>query len=313
MKINSENTNINLRHLRAVHAIWQLGSFVRAAEALGVVPSALTDAVRQLEEMAGHALFDRRLRPPRPTALGLQFLEETRPLVDGLDRALVRLREGARLAHGTLAIGASPSAISGMVAPALAAFRKAYPAVSITVHDDIAEKLAALVSDGVLDLAIAGRAAKSPDLSQVEIGSDPVGLACRVDHPLAERRQSIRLADIDAETLIHLDGNTGTAELLARHDALPATFREGYLRTHSTVAQLCLVRAGVGVALLPREAVFLFNDPALAFVAIADLDLTRSLYLLQPARRTMSHVAERFLTFLDGQRSANQPNPRWRT
>ncbi len=306
MKINSENTNINLRHLRAVHAIWQEGSFVRAAEQLGVVPSALTEAVRQLEETVGHALFDRRLRPPRPTPLGLQFLEETRPLVDGLDRAMARLRDGAKLAHGTLAIGASPSAISGMVAPALATFRNAYPGVTVTLHDDIAEKLAALVSDGVLDLAIAGRAGKSPDLTQTEISRDPFGLACRTDHPLARKKPPVRLADIDPGNLIQLDGNTGTAQLLARHDALPLRFREGYLKTYSTVSQLCLVRAGVGIALLPREAVFLFNDPALAFINIADLQLTRSLYLLQPARRSLSHVAERFLALINQQRSAGK-------
>ena len=69
MKSDSENTNFNLRHLRAVHAIWQEGSFVRAAERLGVVPSALTETVRQIEDIAGGALFDRRSRPPEPTAL----------------------------------------------------------------------------------------------------------------------------------------------------------------------------------------------------------------------------------------------------
>ncbi|WP_242224455.1 LysR family transcriptional regulator [Shinella zoogloeoides] len=298
MKINSDNSNINLRHLRAIHAIWQEGSFVRAAETLGVVPSALTEAVRQLEENAGHALFDRRLRPPQPTALGLQFLEETRPLVEGLDRAMQRLRGGARLAHGSLAIGASPSAISGRVAPALAAFRKAHPAVTVTLYDDIAERLATLVSDGVLDLAIAGRAGTSPDLAQVEIGRDPFGLACRADHPLALRGGAVHLADIDPQDLIQLDGDTGTQRLLAGHAGLPEVFLAGNLSARSTVAQLALVRAGVGVALLPREAVLLFADPALAFVDVADLDLTRTLYLLQPARRPASPAAERFLTLL---------------
>lgn len=271
---------------------------MRAAEQLGVVPSALTEAVRQLEENAGHALFDRRLRPPLPTALGLQFLEETRPLVEGLDRAMQRLRDGAKLVHGSLAIGASPSAISGLVAPALAAFRKAYPAVTITLYDDIAERLAGMVSDGVLDLAIAGRAGTSPDLTQTEIGSDPFGLACRIDHPLAKAARPIRLAEIDPGSLIQLDGGTGTQRLLAGHATLPAAFLAGTLRAHSTIAQLALVRAGIGTALLPRDAVLLFADPTLAFVEIADLDLTRALYILKPARRPATPAAERFLTLL---------------
>lgn len=298
MKINSENTNLNLRHLRAAHAIWQEGSFTRAAQRLGVVPSALTETVRQLEESAGIALFDRRLRPPQPTALGLEFLQDTLPLIEGLDRALSQLRQNADLARGTLSIGASPSAISSIVAPALSAFRKTYPAITITLFDDIAERLARLVSDGALDLAIAGRANTSPDLLQTEIASDPFGLACRSDHPLVLSGQPIHLADIDPDDLIHLDADTGTARLLAGHEPLPAAMRQGRLHAHSTIGQLCLIRAGLGVALLPREAVLLFNDPTLAFAEIVDLQLNRSLYLLQPTRRAISHVAERFISFL---------------
>ncbi|MCX8997237.1 LysR substrate-binding domain-containing protein [Rhizobiaceae bacterium BDR2-2] len=300
MKLNSENTNLNLRHLRAAHAVWREGSFSRAAERLGVVPSALTETIRQLEEIAGVTLFDRRLRPPRPTPLGLEFLDETRPLVEGLDRAFGRLRENGDLARGALNIGASPSAISGRLAPALAAFRQSYPGVAITLHDDIAERLAALVSEGRLDIAIAGRAGTSPDISQTEIGSDPFGLACRADHPLARLGRPVRLADIDPSHLVHLDGNTGTARLLAGCSALPDAMRNGTLRAHSTVGQLCLIRAGIGVGLLPRNAVLLFNDPQLSFLEIADLSLNRHLYLLLPARRALSHVAERFVALLHG-------------
>lgn len=298
MKINSENTNVNLRHLRAIHAIWREGSFARAAESLGVVPSVLTETVRQLEEAAGLALFDRRLRPPRPTAPGLRYLEETRPLIESFDRALSHLRQSARLEHGSLAIGASPSAISGIVAPAIATFRKAYPSVTITLHDDIAERLAALVSEGTLDIAIAGRAGSSTDLLQTEISTDPFGLACRIDHPLAMKAGATRLRDIDPDSLIHLDENTGTARLLSSHPSLPAAFHQGCLKAHSTIAQLCLIRAGVGVALLPREAVLLFNDTSIAFVRIEDLDLSRSLYIVRSAKRTISHIAEKFIEFL---------------
>lgn len=300
MKLNSENTNINLRHLRAIHAIWRQGSFVSAAEALGIVPSALTECVRQLEETVGQPLFDRRMRPPQPTPLGLEFLHETAPLVEEFDRALTRLTQNARLERGFLAIGAAPSAISGIVAPALAKFRERHPEVVVTLRDDVAERLAGLVAGGELDLAIAGRAGSSADLVQSEIGRDPFGLACRSDHPLARPGRTVRLADIEAQTLIHLDENTGTARLLAAHAALPEAMRRGRLKAQSTIAQLCLIRAGLGVAFLPQQAVKLFNDASLAFVTIEDLHLTRRLYILQPARRPASHIARTFLGYLEG-------------
>lgn len=300
MKIDAENTNFNLRHLRAIHAIWAEGSFARAADRLGVVPSALTETVRQIEEIAGGSLFDRRSRPPVPTPLGLDFLKDTAPLLDALDQSLTRLRAQARGLHGALRLGAAPSAITPLIAPAIARFRAEHPQVILTLHDDVAETLATMVADGRLDLAVAGRARSSPDLVQTEIAADPFGLACRADHPLARKRAPVRLSDIDPQELIHLGTETGSSRLLAAHPGLPETLKTGPLRSHSTIAQLCLVRAGIGVALLPRNAVGLFNDPGIIFVPVSDLVLERKLYLLSPARRALSPTAERFRTLFLG-------------
>ena len=298
MKLDSENTNFNQRHLRAVHAIWAEGSFARAADRLGVVPSALTETVRQIEEIAGGALFDRRSRPPAPTPLGLDFLKETEPLLAALDKSLNRLRDHARGLRGTLRIGAAPSAITPMVAPVIAAFRAAHPEVILTLHDDVAETLAEMVADNRLDLAIAGRARSSPDLAQTEIAADPFGLACAADHPLAQQAGPVKLDEIDPGQLIHLGVETGSSRLLAAHPALPDGLKAGPLRSHSTIAQLCLVRAGIGVALLPRNAVLLFNDPTIAFVPVMGLDLKRKLYLLRAVRRSASPMALKFEALL---------------
>ncbi|WP_335949288.1 LysR family transcriptional regulator [Salipiger bermudensis] len=300
MKIDAENTNFNLRHLRAIHAIWAEGSFARAADRLGVVPSALTETVRQIEEIAGGSLFDRRSRPPVPTPLGLDFLKDTAPLLDALDQSLTRLRAQARGLHGALRLGAAPSAITPLIAPAIARFRAEHPQVILTLHDDVAETLATMVADGRLDLAVAGRARSSPDLVQTEIAADPFGLACCAEHPLARKHAPVRLADIDPQELIHLGTETGSSRLLAAHPGLPETLKTGPLRSHSTIAQLCLVRAGIGVALLPRNAVGLFNDPGIVFVPVSDLVLERKLYLLSPARRALSPTAERFRTLFLG-------------
>lgn len=298
MKINSDNLNINLRHIRALHSIVQQGSFGAAAASLGIVPSALSEVVRQLEAAIGAPLFDRSTRPPSVTPLARDFLAETGPLIDGLDRAISRLHHSAALGAGVLTLGASPSAISQIVAPVLADFLAAHPGIDCVLHDDIAENLAQMVADGRLDLAIAGRAAHSHDLHQRAILRDPVGLACRSDHPLAMAAR-VHLPDIAADMLIGLDENTGTFQLLDQSGLIPAAFLRPRLRAHSTIAQLCMIRAGMGVALLPRNAVMLFRDPAITFVPLADLDLWRSLYLLTPARRPASHIAQAFAGLLE--------------
>ena len=285
--------NITLRHLRALHAIWAQGSFARAAAELGVVPSALTETIRQLEAEAGGPLFDRSQRPPAPTQAAKTFLTETAPLLEGLDRAVLRLQaEGGQVA-GALAIGCTPSAITGLVAPALMRFRQANPAVRIRVRDDIAEHLARAVTEGELDLAVAGRARWSDDLRQTEIQRDPFGLACAAGHPLAGCAE-VKLSQIDPREVIALGPETGTHHLLASCAAVSPALRVGAFEAHSTIAQISLIRAGLGVALLPRNALMLFGDPGLRFVPVRDLDLWRVLYLLTQARRKMSAAARLF-------------------
>lgn len=290
--------NINLRHIRALHAIWAHGSFARAAQELGVVPSALTETIRHVEAEAGGALFDRSQRPPAPTALALTFLQETAPLVDGLDRALLRLQAGGSAAAGRLlTIGCTPSAISGLVAPVLGELRATHPGLRLRVVDDIAEHLARSVAEGELDVAVAGRALHSDDLRQTEIMRDPFGLACHATHPVAQL-ESATLQDIDPAEVIVLGPGTGTQQLLARCQNVPAALLTGAVEAHSTIAQLCMIRAGLGVALLPRNAVLLFGDPSLRFVPLRDLELWRVLYLLAPARRRPSPQARLFVEAL---------------
>lgn len=298
MKLNSDNLNINLRHIRALQAVADEGSFSAAAMHLGIVPSALSELIRQLEATIGAALFDRRTRPPAMTPLAQAFLEEATPLLLGMDQAITHMRQVAGLELGSLSIGASPSAISELLAPELASFLADRPQVHCLLYDDVAETLAQMVIAGELDMAIAGRALHSPDLHQCEIMRDEFGLACRSDDNLTEL--PVHLRDLRNRILIGLAANTGTHRLLSQSD-VPQELLDTKINAHSTVAQLCMIRAGMGIALLPRNAVNLFNDPAIRFVPIVDLQLWRRLYLLEPARRPLSALADAFAKQLKSQ------------
>lgn len=287
--------NISLRHLRALHAIQDEGSFARAAERLGVVPSALSETIRQLEEAVGLPLFDRRMRPPQITPAGRDFLAETAPVLKDMARAMARMQDRARLGSGRLSIGASPSAIRDLLAPALRVFRRDHPRVELIVHDGPADQLAHEVAEGMLDLAIAGHSGDTPLLHHHPIEQDPFGLAVPQGHPLTRLGRAPGLEEIDPDSLIHLEGMTGTSRLLAGCADLPEAFRTGPVRVQSTFGQLCLIRSGVGIGLLPRKAVLLFDDPGIVYLPVRGLALNRTISLIWPARQAMSHLSTRFI------------------
>jgi DNA-binding transcriptional LysR family regulator len=136
----------------------ELGNFSRAAEALNLSRSRVSEAVRALETRVGARLFERTTRQVAPTEAGRAFYARVRRAIDeaqaGYDELAARVDEPA----GRLRIGAVDDFADRYLVPPLASFLVAYPRLSIELQEDVRQ--ADLVAAG-LDLAI--RIAVDPD------------------------------------------------------------------------------------------------------------------------------------------------------
>ncbi len=81
--------------LAMLQVIAETGSFAAAARQLGVVPSALTYRVRQIEEALDVLLFDRSARQARPTEAGSELLREGARLLEEVEAVAHRVRRVA--------------------------------------------------------------------------------------------------------------------------------------------------------------------------------------------------------------------------
>lgn len=144
-----------LAALRIFEAAGRHGGFTAAAEELGVTPSAVSHAVRALEDRLGLPLFHRDPRGLRLTPAGQELLAEASRAFDGLARTLERLTAN-RTAVG-LTLSAAPTFALRWLLPRLPVLRRRHPSlsVSITTERDWVE-----VGDGRCDLAI--RMAQEP-------------------------------------------------------------------------------------------------------------------------------------------------------
>jgi DNA-binding transcriptional LysR family regulator len=121
-------------------------SFTAAAGELGVTPSAVSQAVRALEERAGVTLLARTTRDVGPTEAGRRFLERARPAVDDI---LAAFREAASLGDrpsGLLRLNVPHVALPILIEPILPDFCRAYPEVQVEIHID--DQLANIVEEG---------------------------------------------------------------------------------------------------------------------------------------------------------------------
>ena len=145
---------MELRHLRYYIAVADALNFTRAAEKLHVAQPALSKQVQDLEDEIGVDLFKRSQRGVTLTAEGRLFLDEARNIVAAADSAVLKTRALARGEFGELNIGYAPSPSIDFLPPALAAFQKAAPQVSVHLHDLAGNELCDGLRAGSLELAV---------------------------------------------------------------------------------------------------------------------------------------------------------------
>jgi DNA-binding transcriptional LysR family regulator len=118
-----------LHLLAAFEACARHASFARAADELGITPSAVSHRIRDLEESFGEALFVRRGRRVELTIAGARYLADVRDALERLAR-LARPKLGDRRRE-RLRIASPPTFARQLLAPRLAAFGRAHPAIDL--------------------------------------------------------------------------------------------------------------------------------------------------------------------------------------
>lgn len=170
--------------LKAFAAVVERKSFARAAEHLGLSPSALSQTIRQLESRLGTRLLNRTTRSVAPSASGEQLYGRIAPLFREMDAAVAEASEAAGQTTGTLRINTLGIAARTIIAPRLPRFHQAYPDVvlDIVVDDALADIVVGRFDAGI---RVGGRLEKdmvavrlTPDLDMVAVAS-PGYLAAR--------------------------------------------------------------------------------------------------------------------------------------
>ncbi len=111
-------------------------SFTRAAEELGVSPSALSQTVRTLEAKLGVRLLDRSTRSVGATELGRQFLEGARPALAALAQAVEGIDEARDKPAGLLRLNVARVSAELLLYPHFGDFAAAYPDIVLELVCD---------------------------------------------------------------------------------------------------------------------------------------------------------------------------------
>ncbi|TMG90200.1 MAG: LysR family transcriptional regulator [Betaproteobacteria bacterium] len=137
--------------LKAFAAVVERASFARAADHLGLSPSALSQTIRQLEARLGVRLLNRTTRSVATTTAGSRLHERIAPMMLEMDAAVAEAVAATGRAAGTLRINTLGMAAKKIIAPRLGRFHRAHPDVvlDIVIDDGLSDIVASRFDAGI--------------------------------------------------------------------------------------------------------------------------------------------------------------------
>jgi DNA-binding transcriptional LysR family regulator len=135
-----------LAHFPVILTVARRGGFASAAAALNMSPSAVSHAVKTVEDRLGQPLFVRTTRSVALTETGANFIAAIGPALATVEESIERVRSAKGQVAGVLRINAPRVALSLAITPIIVAMSRLYPDLTVEVTAD----------DGLVDIVAAG-------------------------------------------------------------------------------------------------------------------------------------------------------------
>ena len=282
---------MDIRVLYTIVAIAEHGSFLAASRALNLSPAAVSLHVKIIEDELGETLFDRSVRPPVLTEAGRRTLERARRVLEEWER----LGHGAPSdVGGVLALGVIPTAVAGLLAPALRRLRELRPQLRVTITTDDVEALEERLARGMVDAALT-----------IQSTSPPFGM--RFTPVRAEMFAVVAPAgtvgDDDGALLSALPFIRFRRHVWVTH-AVDQELSRRRLRLHTTMevdtltGVLAMVRDGLGASVLPVSQLEGHDTRTLARVPFGQPVVSRTVGVLMRPDTPKSPQVDEFLSAL---------------
>lgn len=284
--------DLDIRHLVALDAVATEGTFARAAERLGYTQSAVSQQIAALERIIGDPVFDRPggPRPVELTPLGQHLLGHGRELlakIDVMHDDLERFRNGD---VGRLRIGTFQSVSNTVLPQLIGPVRKRHPELDISVFEsDFDDELHVRLASGELDLSFV--------VGDVDDGFETEHLLtdpfCLLSRPGQFPGGPVKVSAMADEPLIGQHHNS--CQILNETGLRALGLEPNYVfRSNDNGAVAAMVRAGMGVAVLPLLCVDP-EDPRIEVHALRPALPPRELSIAWRAGRTLPPAASHFI------------------
>ncbi|MCC2596378.1 LysR family transcriptional regulator [Pusillimonas sp. MFBS29] len=266
---------MDLRFLKTLHLVAQVGSMAQAARQLEISPAAVVHQLKALEKDVGAKLIVRSGRSVTPTDAGYRLLNSTRRPLAQLEEARVTVHGSAMT--GELRLGSINSALHSLLPDILARYAADFPDVQLHVHANVSPTLFQQLQEDVIDLAICQHPPFElpKTFHWIQLREEPLTVLVHNDlaqHPIEDLLRTQPFIRYDRKLA---GGRQADSYLRNRGIAVHDT-----CELDSLLAIALMIHQRQGVSLVPRFESLLIAGLQITPLALPDAPVARSFGLL---------------------------------
>jgi DNA-binding transcriptional LysR family regulator len=285
---------MDLGQLETFLAVAEERSFSRAAARLHRTQPAVSQVIRKLEASVGEKLFDRAARDGSLTAAGALLRDYALRLMALRREATSALDELKNLERGRLQLAANEYTCMYLL-PAIDAFRRAYPHISVTVHRMLASQIPDGLNLRTFELGMISFRPDPANFRTIAVYGDSLSLIVSPNHVLAGADR-VSINDLGGENFIaHNVASPLRRKVIETFQRFRTPLNMGIeLPTIEAIKRF--VAMGNGVALVPHLTVAReLETGELMALSVTELEMKRVLRLAHRRQGTLSYAATAFL------------------
>jgi DNA-binding transcriptional LysR family regulator len=291
----------DLIDLRLFVAVADAGNISRGGAACFLAPSSASLRIKQLEETLGTQLFRREARGVSLTSAGQVMLQHSRRCLAELEQMHADLAPYAKGIKAHVALFASSTAVESFLPNDLQTFLRDYPEVRIVMSERMSHETLAAVAAGQADVGIVTWEGQHPELDFVPYRENELMVVLPETDALANQAR-VSFADCLERPFVCPQSGSAIYSFLVNTATSLGRALDIRIQVASFASMLSMIRAGVGVGLVPRPVLQLLNCEGVRVVPIADEWATRPLRICTRRNSTLSPYVRALLDCLDAAR-----------
>lgn len=249
---------MNTKQLKYVLVLANEGSFSKAADVLNISQPSLSQYIKKLEKEVGLPLFDRTNGEVRLTDAGRIYIDAGKKILDLEHQMDMQFSDISAHRAGSLIIGAAPYRAAGMMPIIAKRFQEIHPGMHIVIREGTTAELVEGMEHGEYDLCLTMLPIDERLFNYEKVVEEELVLAVPAEFPSFEvvktagrKYEAINAKQIDGQRFVIL---TETQFMQKQFKDLCMDYGLSIQKAavvKSLGAQIAMVRAGVGMALVP--------------------------------------------------------------